>query len=148
MDLVVDANILFAALIKDGVGHNLLFSDKLRLFTPEYIFTEFEKHKEDILNKTERTTIEFFRLTETIKRRIVLVPLEEIAPFVKGAEEITPDPDDMAYFALALKLNCAIWSNDKKMKKQDKVIIYHTHELSEIMGLKKPKEMTGKILVS
>jgi len=44
----------------------------------------------------------------------------------------TPDPDDMAYFALALKLNCAIWSNDKKLKEQDKVKVYNTHELSKI----------------
>jgi len=48
------------------------------LLTPEYIFSEFEKHKEEILEKTERTTEEFFALLELFKRRIVLVPLEEL----------------------------------------------------------------------
>src|SRR3990167_10668831 len=110
----------------------LLFSDKFRLFTPEYIFTELEKHKEEILSKTKRTTEEFFRLVETLKRRIVIVSLEELVPFVKEAEKITPDHDDMAYFALALKLNCAIRSNDKKLKEQNKIKIYNTHELSKI----------------
>ena len=134
MDLVIDANVLFSALIKESFNYNLLFSGKFHLFTPEYIFTELEKHKEELMNKTERTTEEFFRLVETLKRRIVIVPLEELVPHIKEAEKLTPDPDDMAYFALALKLNCAIWSNDKKLKDQNKIKVYHTHELSKISG--------------
>lgn len=134
MDLVVDANILFAALIKNSFSYSFLFSGKFHLFTPEYIFTEFEKHKEEILEKTERTTEDFFRLLEILKRRIILVPHEELVLYVEEAEKITPDPNDMVYFALALKLNCAIWSNDKKLKEQDKIKVYHTHELSKIMG--------------
>lgn len=132
MDLVIDANILFSALIKDSFAYNLLFSGSIHLFTPEYIFTELEKHKEEILKKTKRTEEEFFRLLEILKRRIDIVPLEELVPYVKDAEKLTPDPDDMAYFALALKLNCAIWSNDKKLKEQNKIRVYNTHELSRI----------------
>ena len=134
MDLVVDANILFSALIRDSFTYNLLFSGSFHLFTPEYIFTELEKHKEEILKKTERSEEEFFRLLEILKRRIVIVPLEELVPYAGDAEKLTPDPDDMAYFALALKLNCAIWSNDKKLKEQDKIEVYNTHELSKISG--------------
>ncbi len=132
MDVVVDANVIFAVLIKDSFSYNLLFSGRFHLFTPEYIFTEFEKHKEEILGKTERTTEDFFRLLEILKRRITLVPLEELTEYVEEAEKITPDSNDMAYFALALKLNCAIWSNDKKLKEQDKIKIYHTHELAKL----------------
>lgn len=132
MDLVIDANVLFSVLIKDNFSYNFLFSGKFHLFTPEYIFTELEKHKEEILEKTERTTEEFFRLLETLKRRIVIIPLEELVPYVDEAEKLTPDPDDMSYFALALKLNCAIWSNDKKLKDQNRIEIYNTHELSKI----------------
>ena len=135
MDLVVDANVIFAALIKeDSFAYTLLFSDAFHIFTPEYIFTELEKHKDELLEKTERTTEEFFRLVETLKRRINIIPLEELVPYVEEAEKLTPDPDDMAYFALALKLNCAIWSNDKKLKVQDKIKVYNTHELSKISG--------------
>lgn len=135
MDLVIDANILFSVLIKDGFSYNLLFSDSFHLFTPGYIFTEFEEHKKEILKKTERTEEEFFRLLEILKRRIVIVPLEELVQYVEEAEKITPDPDDMAYFALALKLNCAIWSNDGKLKEQNKIIVYHTHELTKFAGI-------------
>jgi len=132
MDLVVDANVLFSALIKDSFAYNLLFSGSFHLFTPEYIFTEMEKHKEEILKKTERSEEEFFRLLEILKRRIVIVPLEELVSYVEEAEKLTPDPDDMAYFALALKLNCAIWSNDKKLKDQNRIKVYNTHELSKL----------------
>lgn len=132
MYLIVDANVLFAALIKDSYSYRLLFSDKFRLFVPEHIFTEFEKHREEVLKKTERTDEEFFHLLEILKRRITLVSFEELTKYVEEAEKLTPDSDDMAYFALALKLKCAIWSNDKKLKNQTKVKIYHTHELAEL----------------
>ncbi|MBU1973831.1 MAG: hypothetical protein KKH52_00375, partial [Nanoarchaeota archaeon] len=91
MDLVVDANVIFAVLIKDSFSSHLLFSWEYHLFTPEYIFTEFEKHKEELLDKTERTTTEFFRLLEILKRRITLVPLEELTDYVAEAEKLTPD---------------------------------------------------------
>ncbi len=134
MDLVVDANVLFAALIKDSFTYQLLFSGKFHLFTPEYIFTEFEKHKEELLEKTNRTTEEFFRLVEIMKRRIIIVPLEELVHYVEEAEKLTPDPDDMVYFALALRLNCAIWSNEEKLKRQNKIEVYNTHELAKVSG--------------
>lgn len=129
MDLAVDANVLFAALIKDSITHTLLLSDKLHLFAPDFVFTEFEKHKEEILEKTERTDEEFFHLLEILKRKLVLVPLQTLVPYIEEAERLTPDPDDMAYFALALHLHCAIWSNDKRLKEQHQIPIYHTHEL-------------------
>lgn len=133
MDLVVDANIIFAVLIKKSFSYNLLFNNRLHLHTPEYIFTEIEKHKEEILDKTERTTQEFYNFLEILKRKIVIVPLEELTEYVNEAELITPDPNDMAYFALALKLKCGIWSNDKKLKKQDKVKVYSTEDIVKIL---------------
>ena len=130
MDLVVDANVLFAVLIKDGFSYQLLFNEKFHLFTPEYIFVEIEEHQEEIMSKTERSIDSFYNLLEVLKRRIVLVPLEELTEYIEEAEKITPDPDDMAYLALALKLNCAIWSNDKDLKEKQSVVhVYSTHEL-------------------
>ena len=41
MNLVLDSNVLFAALIKDSVTSSLLFEDDLCLYAPEFIFTEF-----------------------------------------------------------------------------------------------------------
>lgn len=132
MDLVVDANILFAAMIKGDFSYLLLFNKDFRLFMPEYVFVELEKHKQEILEKTKQTPDEFFRLLEILKTRIIFVSLLELIDFVSEADKITPDPDDMVYFALALKLNCPIWSNDKKLKEQNRIKVYHTHELTKL----------------
>ena len=49
--------------------------------------------------------------------------------FIDEAESISPDPYDIDYFALALKFDCAIWSNDKKLKQQNKIKIFSTKDL-------------------
>lgn len=130
MDLVVDANILFAALIKESITSDLLFKNHLHLYAPEFIFIEFQKFRELIKEKTERTDKEFNKLLELFERRIILVPLEEIKPFIEKAKNISPDIKDIPYFALALKMNIAIWSNDKELKeKQNIVKVYSTEEV-------------------
>jgi len=42
--------------------------------------------------------------------------------------------DDIEYLALALKLNCPIWSEDKRLKKQTLVKIINTTELIRELG--------------
>ena len=51
MKLVVDANILFASLIKDSLTAELLVSDKLNLYAPEFLFDEFIKYKQLYMRK-------------------------------------------------------------------------------------------------
>lgn len=130
MDLVVDANILIAAIIKKSISYELLFREDFHLYAAEYIFIEIEEHKDEILKKTNKTEEDFYKFIETLKRIIILIPLEELVPYLDKAEKICPDPDDIIYFALALKLNYAIWSNDRDLKeKQNTIIVYTTKEL-------------------
>lgn len=130
MDLVTDANIVFAALIKESKTYELIFDEKLHLFTTEFFFTEFKEHSEEIQEKTGKTEEELNHLLDVLKKKIKLIPLEELLPYVDEAEKISPDPDDVAYLALALKLKCAIWSQDRKLKeKQHKVQVYSTEDL-------------------
>ena len=136
MELVVDANTLFSALIKISATSDLIVDNSLMLYSVDYIFEEFEKYKDLIKKKTERTDEEFKKFMEIIKRKIKLIGYGEIEPFIEEAEKISPDPKDVQYLALALKLKCAIWSNDKRLKNQDKVIIYPTEDL-----MKKIKEI-------
>ena len=46
MDLVVDANEIFAALIKESKTHELIFDERLHLFTTEFFFAEFNLRSE------------------------------------------------------------------------------------------------------
>ncbi len=80
MDLVVDANIIFAALIKESTTHELLFDERLHLFTTEFFFTEFEKHTKELQEKTDKTKEQLNHLLDVLKRKITLVPLEELLP--------------------------------------------------------------------
>lgn len=131
MKLVVDSNIFFSSLIKEGRTKELLLDLSLDLYAPEFILEEFEKHEQEILDKTNRTKEEFNNILSIIEEIINLVPKEDFEDCLVEAEKISPDPDDVMYFALALKLNCSIWSNDKNLKKQDKIKVYSTEEIIE-----------------
>ncbi|MBU1252318.1 MAG: PIN domain-containing protein [Nanoarchaeota archaeon] len=129
MLLVVDANVLFSALIKDSGTAELITSDKFELITPEFVLAEFEEHEREILKKTHRSESDFQKFMFILRSKIEIIPLPELRKFVKEAEKISPDSDDIHYFAAALKFNCPIWTQDKKLKNQSKIKIYNTLEL-------------------
>ena len=129
MDLIIDANILFAALVKDGATIELILEYDFHLFAPEFLFDEFSKYKDELLEKTKRTPEEFDQILDLLKLKINVVPKEDFETFLEQAHKISPDPDDAVYFALALKINAGIWSNDKKLNEQNRIRIYATKEL-------------------
>jgi len=130
MDLVIDANILISAAIKDSLTRELLYNDNIHLFAPEFIFIELEKYKNYILEKTGKTENDFYRLIGIFEKRITLFSKEEIEPYLEKASQISPDIKDITYFATAIKLNCDIWSNDGDLKeKQNHVKVWSTKEL-------------------
>jgi predicted nucleic acid-binding protein len=133
MDLVIDANILFASLIKDSGTAGLLFVDRLHLFAPEFLFEEFSKYEDQILKKTRRSKRDFKKFLKVLRRRIKVVPKEDFERYLEKAELASPDPKDVPYIALALYLNASIWSNDKALKKQNLVRIYDTKEIFEML---------------
>ena len=129
MELVIDANILFSALIKDSFTYELLFNEDLKLYAPDFLLEELKKYEPMILKKTCRTQEGLIEALHMLKEVINTIPKEEYSAFMKKADAITPDEKDVMYFALALKLRCGIWSNDKKLKEQDAVTIYSTKEV-------------------
>jgi predicted nucleic acid-binding protein len=131
MELVIDANILFSALIKDSFTSELLFEEELKLYTPEFIIDEFNKHEDLILQKTCRTREQFIEIMHCLKEVIKTIPEEGFSTSIKEAESISPDKDDVMYFALALKMKCGIWSNDKRLKEQSKLRVYSTKDIVE-----------------
>ena len=134
MELIIDANILMSALIAtQSTTYDIIFNNRIRLFSVDKLLKELEKHKSEILDKSGLSEYDFDIFVSLISAEIEFIPYSEIEKFVPEAEKITPDPNDTEYFALALKLNCSIWSNDKKLKKQDKVKVYSTEELVKIL---------------
>ena len=132
MDLVVDANSFFAALIKSGETERLFFVDQLHFYAPEFLMDEIEKYRQILLRKTHRSEMEFERFMRTLQKKIHFVPMEEIKPLMPNARKISPDPNDTTYFAVALKIGASIWSNDKPLRNQNVVRIYTTKELIDL----------------
>ena len=128
----MDANVLFSALIKNSVTAELIFEDSIELYACDFIIEEFFKYEELILKKTKRTKEEFVQIMHLLKDIITVIPQEEYVEFMEEAENISPDDKDAAYLALAIKLKSGLWSNDKKLKQQDKVTIYSTSDLMKL----------------
>jgi len=133
MNLIIDANVLFASLIREGKTIEILLNPFFNFYAPEFLFDEFEKYKEEILRKTYRKEGEFLEILDKLKELVTIIPREDYKEKIRAAEEISPDANDFDYFALALKLNCAIWSNDKKLKEQKRVKVYSTEELINLL---------------
>lgn len=134
MELVIDANILFAALIKSGKTRELLLNDDLTLFAPEFLIAEFIEHIKELEDKIG---VEEEKLKEALEELIAnsnikIVPAKEIGPFIPRAKKISPDPEDFVYFALALKKRCGIWSNDKRLKHRG-VKVHSTREVLKLL---------------
>ena len=130
MEIVVDSNILFAALIKQGKTAELLFRNDFSLYAPEFLLEEFKEYKKILENKTDRTEEDFSILLTILQHRITFITKEEIDPFLEEAKLISPDLKDITYLALALKLNCSLWSNDKALKQQSRIKVYNTNEIA------------------
>ncbi|MFA5797760.1 MAG: PIN domain-containing protein [Candidatus Woesearchaeota archaeon] len=132
MDLVIDANVLFSVLIKRGKTEELILHEDIQLFAPEFIFEEFDKYTKLIIEKTERSKEELDEILDVLKKKIKTIPNEETEKSLSEAQIICPDKDDVEYFALALKLHCPLWSQDKALKQQNIIKVYSTEELNKM----------------
>ncbi len=132
MQLVIDANIIIAMLIKPGKIIDLFFNNRLEIFAPQLLFDELENNKNYIIDKS-KIDKEWFELFYTIiKKNVRIIPEEEFLKSRERAEEICQDQKDIVYFALALYLQCSIWSNEKRLKKQENIKVYSSGELIEL----------------
>ena len=66
MDLVVDANVLVAGLIKNGITRELLLNNELNLYTSDFIFIEFFKHIKELAKRAEMNIDEFTEMAEIL----------------------------------------------------------------------------------
>ncbi len=132
MQFVVDANILLAAFLKEGVTRELLLDSRLTLFAPEHLIQETSRHLQGNasirrrMGLPERNLQELFSI---LTMRIQVIPQKSYQSFLKEALFLASHKEDAPYLALALFLNIPIWSNDKGFKDQEKVRVYSTQEL-------------------
>lgn len=138
MKIIIDSNVLFSALIKDSITRKIILDyDSLFLF-PSYIFEEMEKHKKELFLKSGMDEDEFYTLLELILKKVLVIPNEMFVPYRKEALSIVKDidPDDVIFVACALAYSSSIiWSDDKKLKNQNKVNVLSTKEIKKLLKL-------------
>lgn len=136
MKLVVDANVIFSALLKDGKTRELLLDDRLEIFAPLFIKEEILKYKSYLSKKSGHNQEELILL---INRLISLANIKFIDPFAREeyinvARRISPDPKDVPYIATALFQACPLWSNDRKLKERQAIVkVITTKELHTML---------------
>lgn len=130
--MVVDANILVSALLQKSVTRKILLGAKQTgLFAPEFIKEELFKYSGEF---ARRLKVENAKVEEALSMlfeasKIIIVSKEAYSDLLPMALRLCPDKKDAPYFALALKLSCPLWSNDKALKRQSSVIVFSTEEV-------------------
>ena len=132
MRIVADTNILFSFFWENSLIKQIILSSNMEIFSPEFAIEELEKHSSLIINKTKMPKKEFISELNKLKSTIKFFSKKDYTFFLKEASNISPDKDDAHFLALCLKLNLPLWSNDKELKKQYKIVVLNINDIIEV----------------
>jgi|SRR3989344_2365915 len=132
MKLVIDANIAFSLLKKDSFTRRLVQTYSLEMYSHKFILDELKEHCQELCELLNLSAEKFERLMEILSR-LVNLDVKVSPQQLNWAGRLISDQDDKQYLALAIKLNCPIWSEDPHFKEQTKVPVFTTLELSKFL---------------
>ena len=135
MSLVIDANCIIAALIRNSKSREIIISGKFDLVSPDYLLDEINKHLEYITKKSGVPLEELKLLLALLIRKIRIVPHGDYKAKTSLAQKIMrKDVKDVPYVACCLALNCdGIWTNDADFEGQEAVKLFSTEQLSHLL---------------
>ncbi len=135
MKLIVDTNIILAALIVDSTCRKIMTHANADFFYIPFSEKEISKYESMVLRKAKITSQEFHLLLEKLKTylielddRIILSRMAEAGIIMDSI-----DPDDTHFIAAALAIGADIWSDDNHFGKQHKVNIWKTKDLVKFL---------------
>ena len=141
MNIVVDTNIIFSALLNpDGtVGEILLNNDeKLHFFAPSFILEELSNHQEKLIKLSGLSEDELAFMKRILFQHIDLIDVDVIPQrFRQQAFDLVNDVDeaDAPFVALALALEVPLWTGDKKLisglEKKKEHLCWNTERVQE-----------------
>jgi len=134
MRLVIDTNIL-VSFFRENPVNELISKSKflnLSLFSSEYVLEELKKNKSDVLKYSGLNLKQFNERLSELLSFVKLIPESACKNFESEAKHLAPHDKDVPIFALALKLNCAIWSNELAFKQQDHIKALSTRDMIEL----------------
>ncbi|RLI80950.1 putative toxin-antitoxin system toxin component, PIN family [Archaeoglobales archaeon] len=115
MKLVIDANVLISAIIKDSVTRKIILDERTELYSPGKIIEEVIKHSDLIAKKANLSNEEVLSFFRILMEKIKIVPEKEYREKIPEALSIARnfDEKDTLFIALALKLKIPVWTSDK-----------------------------------
>ena len=144
MKIIVDANIVFSAILNTNIriAQILIYENpKFQFYSCDYLQTEILKHREKLLKLTNLSLGELLELENFITHNITFIN-EHLLP-EKLIEETqillqNIDPFDVPFIALANHLDAKLWTGDKKLynplKEQNFKNLISTIELSVLIN--------------
>ncbi len=134
MRIVVDTNILVSFFRSNPVSEIVsnVRDFNLQLFAPELAFDELKKNKQDILKYSGLNEKQFNEKLTKLAKFIRIIPKKQLNIHNSETKKLIHEKD-APFFALALKLNCPIWSNEPAFKKQSVVKIFSTRDMLELL---------------
>jgi predicted nucleic acid-binding protein len=136
MNIILDTNILFAAIIKDSVVRKIILDYEGCFITQIEMLNEFENHKAYLIKKSGLSQYDFNILLNALLEKLIVVPKSIYSLYLKKAYAIIKDIDvnDVAFIACALHYDkCIFWSNDLKLKEQKTITVYTTEEMIQYL---------------
>jgi len=135
MFVVVDTNILTSFFTKGSKIRDMLLSPSLVPVSPSFALMELGTNRDWVMKRAKLNKSGFAELIRILSSVVRFVPLEEYSDKLSEARKISPDPDDIDFFAVALLLDAIIWSEEKKLKKQDRVEVLNISEMEHLLSL-------------
>lgn len=132
MRLVLDTNILIAALIKDSITRRILLLPGLEFLLPAFALDELARHRAKIARAARLKPDELDLLLTLLLMSVAVVPFERIAPYLPAAGALIGDidPDDVPFVAVALaEDHDGIWSNDRAFESLPGIRLWTTTSL-------------------
>lgn len=88
MKVVVDANRLIAALIRDSASRKIMFDERIQHFCPEFVKQSIRKHSAEIMKKSKLNAEELDSLLEVILKNVRVVPLRHYQKLMDDAGKL------------------------------------------------------------
>jgi len=139
MRLIVDSNIIIAAMRPEAFTRKLIVHPDLELLSPEFLLVELEEHEGEIMGKTGLAPDIYRNVQNILLSNVTIIPFIEYRSEFESAMDLMKviDVEDSAFIAAACALRTdGIWSNDSDMRKQSRVKVWTTRDLIGHLGLK------------
>lgn len=135
MRVVVDANIVFSALLGSTAAIRILTNEAIEFYAPEVIFSEIRKYKKELCKKAGYSSEDFDNILNALLKFVKTIDETQYQKHMQKAVDAIGKRDikDADYIACALILKADnIWTNDKDFTSQKIIPIKSTKNLINI----------------